>query len=221
MAIRKLSTALVSSLTSSTPGAYLSGFGSAYATSITIPTHQTGDVIVICARAGASGAVPAAATAGGTVPTWTSIVQTAASGFGIARAYYCVSTANNHTSGTWTNTSGMMVAVVRRAAASPIGGYSVATTTNIPWTAPGTTLTKATSTSVLLHFFGWGDSLNTTPASFSAAPQGYTQRFANRTTLVALELLTKNITDCAPAVTQTTPSTSVYGSQITIEVVAA
>jgi hypothetical protein len=219
MSIRKLSTSLISSQTTVTPGAYLSGFGSAYATSITIPTHQVGDVIVICARAGAQNVGTTPQAAGGTVPTWTQFQQSAASGYGVARGYYCIATANNHTSGTFTSATGIMVAVVRRA--SGIGPSAGSVQTAIPWTAPAVTLTKSNNTSVVLHFFGWGDAVNGTPASFSAAPQGYTQRFANRTTLVAQALHTKNTTDCAPPTVLTTPATIVYGSQITVEVLAS
>lgn len=218
MSIRKLSTSLISSQTTVTPGAYLSGFGSAYATSITIPTHQAGDILVVYARAGGSSVIPVAATASGTVPTWTQIVQAGASGFGISRAYYCVATTSSHTSGTWTNASGMIAAVVRRA--SGIGGSAGLQAANqAPWTAPGVTLTKANNTSVLLHFFGWGDGINTVPTSFSTS-QGYTQRLANRTTTVALALHTKNYTDCAP-IANITAAATVWSSQITVEVTAS
>ena len=220
MSIRRLSKSLVSSQTSSTPGAYLYGFGSAYASSITIPTHQVGDVIVIYARGGAYNSAPVVATAGGTVPTWTQIVQAGTSGYGMSSAYYCVATANNHTSGTWTNATGMIVAVVRRA--SGIGGNAgLQAASTAPWTAPAVTLNKSNGTSVLLHFYGWGDAVNTSPASFSAAPQGYTQQFANRTTLVALALQTKNFTDCGPIANLTTPATIIWSSQITVEVLGS
>jgi hypothetical protein len=219
MSIRKLSTSLVSSQTTSTPGAYLFGFGSAYATSVAIPTHQAGDVIVIYARAGGNNIGTTAPAAGGTVPTWTQIVQGGASGFGISRAYFCVATTGSHTSGTFTNASGMTVAVVRRA--SGIGASAGLQQVNAsPWISPAVTLTKFNNTSVVLHFFGWGDTVNASPATFSAAPQGYTRQFSSRTTLVALGLITKNITDCAPNA-NITSAANVYASHITVEVLAS
>jgi hypothetical protein len=39
-------------------------------TSITIPTHQSGDLIVVYAHASTNGAQPSAPSAGGNVPTW-------------------------------------------------------------------------------------------------------------------------------------------------------
>jgi hypothetical protein len=219
MSVRKLSASLASSKTSSTPGAYLFGFGSAYATSVTIPTHQAGDIIVIYARAGGNNVGTTPPTAGGTVPTWTQIVQGGASGFGISRAYFCVATTDSHTSGTFTNASGMTVAVVRRA--SGIGASAgLQQVTQSPWIAPAVTLTKSNNTSVVLHFFGWGDTVNAAPTTFSAGPQGYTQRFMTRTGLVALGLVTKNVTDCAPAA-NITAAANIYASHITIEVLAS
>ena len=219
MSTRRLSTSLVSSQTLSTPGAFLLGFGSAYATSVTIPAHRAGDVILIYARAGGNNVGTTAPAAGGTVPTWTQIVQGGASGYGVSRLYSCVATTGSHTSGTFTNASGMTVAVVRRA--SGIGASAGLQQVNAsPWFAPAVTLTKSNNTSVVLQFFGWGDLVNTAPATFSAGPQGYTQRFMSRTATVALGLITKNTTDCAPAANITAPA-NIYASHITVEVLAS
>jgi hypothetical protein len=87
------------------------------------------------------------------------------------------------------------------------------------------TLTKTSGTSVVLHFFGWGDGTFTVPASITTAPAGYTQQLATRTgtgaSTVALSLLTKNVTGSAPAVSLTSAAGTVYGTHITIEIVGA
>jgi hypothetical protein len=86
------------------------GSGSSAATTVTIPTHAVGDMIVIMARGTVAPTVPGA---GGTVPTWTTIGTAGANnsiGWTVARA---IATATNHTSGTWTNAAQMHVLVLR------------------------------------------------------------------------------------------------------------
>jgi len=225
MSIRRLSSALVSSQTI-TPNAYVAGSSSAFATSVTLPAHQPGDYIVIYTHTTGNSNTPTPPASSGTVPSW---IYTGAQSFGDAgwatsRAHYCIATASNHTSGTWTGSVGGMVAVVIRRATG-IGRYANAFQTATPWSAPTVTLTKTSGTSVVLHFFGWGDGTLTVPASISTAPAGYTQQLATRTgtgaSTVALSLLTKNVTDSAPAVSLTSAAGTVYGTHITIEIVGA
>jgi hypothetical protein len=86
-------------------------------------------------------------------------------------------------------------------------------------------LTKSTGTSLVLYFFGWGEGVLTVPANISTAPAGYTQQLIARTgtgaSTVALSLVTKNLTDSAPAVSLTSAAGGVYGTHITIEIVGA
>ena len=87
--------------------------GSSATTSVTIPAHQVGDMIVIMARGTVAPTIPAA---GGTVPTFTEIGTGGVNnsvGWRVARA---IATATNHTSGTWTNAAQMHVLVLRASA---------------------------------------------------------------------------------------------------------
>jgi hypothetical protein len=108
---------------------------SAAATSVAIPTHQVGDLIVVSARGTVAPSVPAA---GGTVPAWTTIQSSAQ--FSIALTVVAfVATATNHTTGTFTNATHIGVLVLRPAAgkklgfgASSVGGANNATTLIYP-----------------------------------------------------------------------------------------
>jgi hypothetical protein len=216
---RRLSTTLVSNQNVYSP-AFVVGSGGAVATSVTIPTHRPGDLIVMFAKASAQNTQPAPPAASGTVPTWQLETQSVYSSafLGMSGLYCCLATASNHTSGTWTNTTGMIVAVVRKAAG--IGGAAGSTgQISSPWTAPAVNLFKSNTTSLILHFYSWGDATNTAP-TISAAPSGYTRQFDTRTSLVGLALNTKNVTTTAPAIAQTTGSGSIWASHITVEVLA-
>ena len=224
MATRRLSTALVSNQNVSTP-AYLVGSGGAIATSVTIPAHRPGDLIVMFVKASAQNTLPTIPTASGTVPSWQNVANTSGTGSSYSHSRVCcyLATANNHTSGTWTNATGIVVAVVRRA--SGIGGiaFSVPASQSsaTSWTAPAATLFKSNTTSLVLHFYGWGDSTPITTPTISAAPTGYTRQFDSRTTAVALAFNTKNVSDSAPAIAQTTASGTAWFSNFTVEVLAS
>jgi len=217
VATRRLSTSLVSNQNVFSP-AFLVGSGGAVATSVTIPAHRPGDLIVMFAKASAQNTQPSPPAASGTVPAWQLKAQSVYSStfFGMSAVYCCLATATNHTSGTWTNTTGMMVAVVRKAAS--IGGIAGSTgQIGAPWTAPTVNLFKSNTTSLVLHFYSWGDGSNTTP-TISAAPTGYTRQFDTKTSLVGLALNTKNVTASAPAIAQTTGTGAVWASHISVEV---
>jgi hypothetical protein len=222
MAIRRLSTQLVSlQTTTSTSGAVFLGANSAIATSVTIPAHQRGDVIVVYARNTDNNVPPSAPTSAGTVPPWILVATSPASQYGMSRGYYFVATSSSHTSGTWTNTVGLVAAVVRRACGVGSSGSSYTFGTSAASTTSAVTLTKSTGSSLLCQFHGWGDAVNLGPTAIGAAPTGYTQRTTSRTTSSAVALNTKNISDSAAAVTQTvTIGNSVVGSTITVEVLA-
>jgi len=228
VATRRLSTTLVSNQNVSAP-AYLVGSGGASATSVTIPAHRPGDLIVMYVKASAQNILPSIPTASGTVPSWQLAATTDRVGaanttgvsnyLGCSRLCFYVATANNHTSGTWTNATGMMAAVVRRA--SSLGAVAISSPpfASSPWTAPAAALFRSNNTSLILHFYGWGDGSNTAP-TISAAPTGYTRQFDTRTSLVGLALNTKNVTTSAPAVDQATGTGAIWHSAITVEVLA-
>lgn len=87
------------------------GTGSAAATSVTMPAHQKGDLLLLFARA-ASNSVPATPTAGGTVPNWTATQIAGANTLSLQFAHF-VATAANHTTGVWTGASHICVLVLR------------------------------------------------------------------------------------------------------------
>jgi hypothetical protein len=80
---------------------------------VTIPAHTAGDLIVIAAYRDGSTAVPTKPTASGTVPAWVDITAAAGANTNSLRTACFVATASNHTSGTWTNATGMAAIVFR------------------------------------------------------------------------------------------------------------
>ena len=95
----------------------LQGSGSSATTTVTIPAHGIGDMIVIMATGTVA---PTAPAAGGTVPTWSSISTGSNNSLGIT-ASYAIATATNHTSGTWTSATHMHVLVFRATRALTLG----------------------------------------------------------------------------------------------------
>ncbi|MDB5183985.1 MAG: hypothetical protein JWO07_666 [Candidatus Saccharibacteria bacterium] len=145
-------------------------------TTVTMPAHQVGDLLVIWAMAFTS--APTVPTAGGTVPTWTTIDAPAAIGTIYGVAVYAVATATNHTSGTFTNASRMVACVIRGQATIPIGGHAAGTfgqTVAGPATgqaiAPGITMSRTDGTSFLLYFYALRFA-----ATLNAAPSGFTRQ---------------------------------------------
>lgn len=195
------------------------GTASVAGTSITIPAHQSGDIIVLFAHASTNGSVPSAPAAGGTVPTWTSLGTSGTTNYSNHRLSWCTGTGST-TSGTWAGgTDGLIVAVLRGAAS--IGGKAsgavIASATNV---APAVTLSVSDGTSALLHFFGYGDGVNLV-GTVSTSPTGYTRQLGSAvTTRIGLVLLTKNSTTSDGSVTQSMSGTS-WSSAASVEVVAS
>ena len=165
------------------------GGSSAAATSIAIPTHVAGDLIVIWAYRDGSTTPPTVPTAGGTVPTFTTVDGPTGANLCSAVCAWAVAAGTTDTSGTWTNATGISVEVWRGQAAVPIGGHAqsggnIASGANIA--IPAITLTAVDGTSAILAFAGWQ-----TVTAWNAAPSGYTQR-SNVATEV--EALTKDTT---------------------------
>lgn len=164
------------------------GGSSVAATSIAIPGHVAGDLIVIWAFRNGSTTPPTIPTAGGTVPTFTAIDNPTGANTCSAVCAVAVAAGTTDTSGTWTNATGMSVEVWR--GASPTigghaqGGGSVGSGGNLA--VPAITLTDPTGASAILSFAGWN-----TVTAWSAAPSGYTQQSQVAT---QCEALTKNVT---------------------------
>lgn len=172
---------------------------SAAASSVSLPTHAPGDLILIFAFNNASTALPAAPAASGTVPAW----ATSDSGTGNTCSALLASffaTANNHTSGTWTNTSGMVAVVVRNPdGAAPLGGHTVAAISGSASAAASPTVTpsKTDGTSVLLYFYG-----HRNMTSWDAAPAGST-RLTQAVSTTGVCCNSKNDTTSDGSITQT------------------
>jgi hypothetical protein len=181
-------------------------------TTVTIPAHAIGDLIILFAYNAGSTVSPAKPPASGTVPSWVDIDANSGANTNASRCVYFVATATNHTSGTWATGIQIFAVVLTGQAASPIGGHAESGTTGSnAVTAPAVTMTKTDGTSVLLHFFG---QRNVT--SWSAAPSGYFQKLASG--LIALD--TKDVTTSDGSVVQTGVTSGGNRGQ-TVEVLAA
>lgn len=187
----------------------------AAATSITLPTHAIGDIIVIYAYRNSSTSIPTKPAASGTVPAWVTIDGPTGANTNSLIACYFVATANNHTSGTWLNATGMAAIVLRgQAIASFLGAHaqSGSTAANSA-TAPAITPVKTDGTSMFLYFVG-----HRTVTAWSAAPSGFTTQASFATEDL---LATKNstTTDGSQAFTNTATSSGYRGE--TIEILAS
>lgn len=183
-------------------------------TSVTIPTHAVGDLIVIWAYRDGSTTVPSKPAASGTVPAWSDIDAPTGANTNSARCAYFIATATNHTSGTWSNATGMIAVVIQgNKSSSPIGGHAQGGSTGNGTTqAPSITQQQVTGKALLLEFYG-----HRTVTAWSAAPSGYTRQ-ASSATEVALNTKDSSTTD--GAISQACSSTnSGYRGQ-TIEILA-
>lgn len=175
----------------------------AQATTITLPTHQVDDQIIIFAWTNSGSANPAAPTkpgAGGTVPTWTDIDTATGANFCSGRTATCKATATNHTSGTWTNATYMIAVVVRgQHLTTAIGGHGLVngnTDTTTGYASPTFTPSDTSGLSVQLYFYG-----SRGTSSWAAAPAGSTRRAAVGSATAAC-LNTKDNTTSDGAITQ-------------------
>jgi hypothetical protein len=132
------------------------------ANTITIPAHQSGDLMVIFAyRRNASGEI--------TLPSgWTDLINVNGSGTQACRCGYRVATSNSETSGTWTNAQAMLVHVFR--GQDTVGASNSTTGSGTTVTFPALTMHVASGTSWVLGFAGHR------AGNFSGAPSGMTLR---------------------------------------------
>jgi hypothetical protein len=89
------------------------GQASAAATSVAIPAHAVGDLIIVSARGTA--AAPSVPAASGTVPAWQTLQSGLANSMGLTVVSF-VATATTTTTGTFTNATHICVLVLRPAA---------------------------------------------------------------------------------------------------------
>jgi len=105
------------------------GAQGAAATTVTIPTHQIGDLILIFAYRDGSNTAPTTPAAGGTVPTW-NLIGSSGGNTNSSNFRWATATATTTTSGTWTNATELICLVYRKASIGlSVGGSGAATTT--------------------------------------------------------------------------------------------
>lgn len=177
------------------------GANTSVAATVAIPPHAPGDLIILWATSG--GGMPTKPAASGQVPAYAD-VDTGTGSFIDGRNARFVATAV-HTSGTWTNASGMLAVVITGQDATPIGGHAISGVTGSggTMTAPSITLARTDGTSLILHMYGGGDGAYTN--YFSNIPAGYTAQTPLGVfgTEYGALLITKNVTtsDGAASVT--------------------
>lgn len=192
---------------------------SAVATSVTIPTHVSGDMIVVWAYRRANATPPTVPAAGGTVPTWNTITaNTGTSNTGSMVMAYAVATSATTTTGTFTNCTRITVAVLSgQNTANPVGGNDEVVTgissANTNHTFPAITLSDTTGSSAILAICCLDEALTVTQAN------GYTSRLSSAT-LPGFRLATKNDTTSDGSFVFTT-SSGTYSRGAVLEIVPA
>lgn len=94
------------------------GSAGATSTSVAIPAHAAGDLILVFVR-NASNTVATTPAAGGTVPAWNVLQTGGANTLSLVSAYF-VATASTTTTGTWTGATHIVVLVLRPASGNTI-----------------------------------------------------------------------------------------------------
>lgn len=155
------------------PVVFISSNKAADTNSVAIPGHAIGDLLVIFACAPWSNTVSKPA-ASGTIPNWNTIYSEPAGSEFYTHVAWAVATANNSSSGTWTNAYQMQVAVLSGQGASPIGGFAATQGYNWAPTAPSVTMTNTDGSSQLLHFAA--SAANGTFSNNFLGVSGYTGR---------------------------------------------
>lgn len=137
------------------------GQASAAATSVAIPTHAVGDLILVFATRDGNTAVPSKPSAGGTVPAWVDIQSGAGANTCSARLAYFVATATNHTTGTWSNATGIAVMVYRgQDATTPIGASAEGGASSNSISYPAITMAVTDGSSWVVGFSGHRSATN-------------------------------------------------------------
>jgi len=169
------------------------GQATAASTTVTLPTHQVGDLIIIVARRASNTAATIPSTSG-TVPAWTTVYNATGANTLSHVVAYTIATASNHTSGTWTNANHLVALVLRNpnGAGFTIGGSgsqsnSASTTITMP-TVTGQTL-PAGGTDLWLTFISKAGSSSVT----TTIPTGQTQIVTATNTLTAAYQATSNL----------------------------
>lgn len=143
--------------------------GTSATSTITIPTHQVGDLIIIQAINSAASTKP-------TVPgTFTSITTANTTGAFGSSAGYIIATTNTTTSGTWTNADRMMVVVYRGVSAVGNTASDANNISNVNMSYPAVTFAVSNGTS-------WACCMGQTKGTQSPGTPGTNTSRANGTT---------------------------------------
>ena len=178
---------------SSCRASFVSAASTAASTSVVLPAHQAGDLILVIALSTSQATVSIPA-AGGTVPTWNAPAASSGGslpGVSSCRFQWAIATGSSTTSGTWTNANRLAAFVFRNVhQTSPLVANGTSNTTG---TTPSMTLNRTDQTSQVLYAFcGFG----TSPGFVAIAD--HTTRTSG-----ALYTVTKNVPDSAPALDNT------------------
>jgi len=122
---------------------------SASGVSVTIPTHNVGDLLVIYAYRDGNNAAPTVPTGSG----WTSIATTGGANNNSSALAYKIATGGD-VSGTWTNATQVIVHVYRGVAASPIGANAFQSGNSNTVTYSALTMSVTNSSSWVVGFGG-------------------------------------------------------------------
>lgn len=184
-------------------------------TSITaMPAHAIGQTIFLFIYRDGANAVPTQPASGGTVPLWQIIDAGGASTNACITACF-TATATNHTSGVWTNATGMEAVVYSNAdPVMPYGGHGLSTgvaTGPAGYVAPAAVLASTVGHSSLIEFFG-----ARAVTAWAGAPAGFTQRATFATEVCAD---TQDLVTSSSSVTQTGTGSSSGYAAATIEVI--
>jgi hypothetical protein len=137
-------------------------------TTVTIPTHQSGDLILIFAYRDGNNTAPTTPSAGGTVPTWT-LIGSSGGNNNSSNFRYAVATGSTTTSGTWTNASELICLVYRgtKFVGDSLGGGAQSATIAYP----ALSLDRTDGSSWVVGVAG-----HRTATNVDAAPSGMTNR---------------------------------------------
>ncbi|QOC55766.1 hypothetical protein SEA_JORGENSEN_6 [Mycobacterium phage Jorgensen] len=171
---------------------------------VTLPSHQAGDLILIYAWVVNSTTTPSKPSASGTVPTWIDIDASAGANNCASRISYAIATGSSHTSGTWSAPAGyisLAAVVVRNVHASdPIGSHSANGGNSTSVVTSAITPEVTDGSSVLLYLHGCANLI-----AWDSAPSGFTRRSAVSTGIFnsGVCVNTKNDTTSDGSATQT------------------
>lgn len=141
-------------------------------TTVTIPTHQVGDLILIFAFRDGSNIAPSTPIAGGTVPTW-NLIGTSGANSASSNFRWAVATATNTTSGIWATATELICLVYRGASVGASAGAGASSSTI---TYPALTLQRTDGSSWVVGVAG-----HRTATDVEQAPTGMTNRIFSGT----------------------------------------